>query len=216
MKRFRFTLLAIVLVLLSLGLIDLGLALKNTQPRPITAQALENQGLPAEWVVIEKATLDLTRAINLSGELPIEALFVPLADSADSRYLVWIETHDPELIQLVSRYETGFDTVFAKEAFFEENRERFFPQRDIRAMEADWISANPNKQHLLSFLNTEEKRGASDEELKNRMILLSEGKSPALVRGSFYFITGLAGLVLLIRRWRHDARRAAVAGAPNP
>jgi len=210
MKRFRFTLLAIFLLPLCLGLIDLRLVLSNPEPKPIPAQELLEQGLPSEWVVIEGATLDLTRAINLSGELPIGTLFVPLARSGDARYQVWIETRDPEFVGLISRYETGFDTVFAKEAFFEEHRASFFPERDIRAMKADWISANPNKQHLLSFLTTEERKGLSDEDLKDRMILVSEGKSPAMVRGSFYFIAGLVGLIMLIRRWRRDARRALI------
>lgn len=215
MKRFRFTLLAIFLLPLCLGLIDLRLVLGNPEPRHIAAQTLLEQGLPAEWVVIEDAALDLTRAINLSGELPIETLFVPLVGEGETRYRIWVETRDPGLVGLISRYETGFDSVLAKEAFFAEHRESFFPRRDIHAMKADWISANPNKQHLLSFLDPKERGSLSDEELKERMILVSEGKIPALVRGSFYFLAGLIGLVMLIRRWRSDARQA-LAGDDQP
>ena len=208
MKRFRFTLLAVFLLPLCLGVIDLRLVLSNTEPQAISSADLLEHGLPREWVVIEEATLDLTRAINLSGELPIEVLFVPLADNHADTYQVWIETRDPRFVTLVSRYETGFDSVFAKQAFFEENRARFFPTGNIHAMAADWISANPNRENLAQLLAAEGELPLPAAELKERMILLSQDKQPAPVRGSFYFISGLAGLVLVMQRWRRDARKA--------
>jgi len=211
MKRFRFTLLAIILLPLCLGLIDLRLVLNNLEPRTVTADELLSQGLPQEWVTIENATLDLTKAINLSGELPIEVLFVPLADAESGNYKVWIETHNPKMLQLISHYETGFDSIFAKEAFFAENRASFFPRLSIKAMAADWISANPNKQNLLKLLPAEALEGQDPEQLKDHMLLLSDGKSPSPLRGSFYLVTGVVGLVLLIRRWRKDGTRSPSA-----
>jgi len=211
MKRFRFTLLAIFLLPLCLGLIDLRLVLNNLEPRTVTVDELMSQGLPQEWVIIEDATLDLTKAINLSGELPIEVLFVPLADAEDANYKVWIETRNPQLVQLVSHYETGFDTVFAKEAFFAENRASFSPRLNIKAMAADWISANPNKQNLLKLLPAESLEGKDPEQLKEHMLLLSDGKTPSPLRGSFYLVTGVVGLILLIRRWRKEAQRSLSA-----
>ncbi|PLY00706.1 MAG: hypothetical protein C0624_11725 [Desulfuromonas sp.] len=207
MKRFRFTLLAIFLLPLCLGIIDLRVVLDNPEPKTLSAAELMLNGLPQEWVIIEGATLDLTQAINLSGELPIEVLSVPLVGPEDANYKVWIETRNPQLVKLVSHYETGFDTIFAKEAFFEENRTRFFPQRTIRAMAADWISANPNKQNLLKLLPAEELANKDPEVLKSTMILVSEGKEPSPVRGSFYLVSGLLGLVLVIRRWRKNAQQ---------
>lgn len=207
MKRFRFTLLAVFLLPLCLGIIDLRLVMKNLEPAQVGVEQLAQQGLPQDWVVIEDATLDLTKAINLSGELPIEVLFVPLANAKHGPHTIWIETRDPRFVKLVSRYETGFDTVFAKEAFFEQNKASFFPQLNIQAMTADWISANPNKDNLVRLLSAEGTSIQNPEAFKESMILLSQDKEPSPIRGSFYFISGLAGLVLLIRRWRNEARR---------
>jgi len=207
MKRFRFTLLAIFLLPLCLGIIDLRLVLSNPEPLTITADALMSQGLPQEWLIIEEATLDLTQAINLSGELPIEVLFVPLTGSGSSTYQVWVETRNPQLVKLISHYETGFDTVFAKEDFFAANRSRFYPQRTIQAMAADWISANPNKENLLKLLPAEGLSGQDPEQAKAHMLLLSEGKTPSPMRGSFYLLTGIVGLTLLIRRWSRTSRQ---------
>ena len=215
MKRFRFTLLAVFLLPFCLGIIDLRLVLTNTSPHTLSASALATSGLPQEWVVIENATLDLTRAINLSGELPIEVLFVPLMGQADDRYRIWIETREPALVDLISRYETGFDTVFAKEAFFDENRERFYPTRTLDAMAADWISANPNKENLLQLLNNDV-TGPDREAFKERMILLSANKAPSPVRGSFYLFTGIVGLALVLRRWQKDARKHIAEKGETP
>jgi len=214
MKRFRFTLIAVFLLPLCLGIIDLRLVLNNLEPLHISAKQLARNGLPQEWVIVENATLDLTRAINMSGELPIEVLFVPLTENRTGQYMVWVETRDPRFVKLISRYETGFDTVFAKEAFFEENRTLFSPTLSIHAMAADWISANPNKENLYKLLSAEEKQGQTPDALKEHMILLSQDKKPSPVRGSFYFIAGIAGLIMLLLRWRKEAR-GILSSPPN-
>ena len=67
MKRFRFTLIAVCLVLLYLGVNDLLLWFKNQTPQTITISQLEASGAPQEWLKIKAGYLDLDRAISTSG-----------------------------------------------------------------------------------------------------------------------------------------------------
>jgi hypothetical protein len=68
---------------------------------------------------------------------------------------------------------------------------------------------------LVSFGPSGDLKGLDPEALKERMVILSEGKQPSPMRGGFYFVSGLVGLALIFRRWRNDARQA-VSGHQDP
>ena len=78
MKRFRFTLLAICLLLLWLGWNDLSLLLRNPKPQTIGLEELVRTGPPRDWLHVTGGYQDLTEAISTSGSVDLDAFLVPL------------------------------------------------------------------------------------------------------------------------------------------
>ena len=78
MKRFRFTLTAICLVLLWLGWTDVSLFLRNRAPLTITEAELVKNGPPREWLHITGGYQDLLMGISTSGSVELDAFLVPL------------------------------------------------------------------------------------------------------------------------------------------
>ncbi len=56
MRRFRYTLIAVCLVLLFLGVTDLILWFNNQTPQSISIETLEQTGAPREWLQVTAAT----------------------------------------------------------------------------------------------------------------------------------------------------------------
>ena len=193
MKRFRFTLIAVCLVLLYLGVNDLQLWFKNQTPQTITISQLEASGAPQEWLKIKAGYLDLDRAISTSGSVEMEALLIPLVTHPDQqRILVMVETRAPDLLQLFQEYHFFTDTIPEKRAFRNEYAEVFKGQRDITGMLVAGLIARGNQQKLLKLA----KQIGLD--IADNVIFLSEEKQPGKWRGVFFTVIGLLGLIKVL------------------
>lgn len=197
MKRFRFTLLAICLVLAWLGYHDITLFLRNRAPAPVSIDDLEKNGAPREWLQVEGGSLDLERAINPSGRLEtFEAgpFFVPVVGTGNDAVIsVVVETSRPEVVSTLKKYVLGFDTVEEQEAFIAENRTAFHPQLAITGMTASWLTSTANRDKLLQ-LAKEQGMPVSPE-----VIFVSEGKEPGKFRGFFFAVVAILGILKFIR-----------------
>jgi hypothetical protein len=195
MNRFRFTLLAVCLVLLFLGGNDLLLWWQNQNPAEVSISDLETEGPPREWLDVTDGYQDLESAISTSGSIELEALLVPLRSSpAQTQVRVLLETRNPHLLELFKQYHFFSDTLPEKQAFLQKHGMEFRGQRDITGMLVSGLIAKGNRQKLIK-LAKETGLDVSDE-----VIFLSEGKEPARWRGLFFTIVGLLGLVRFFSR----------------
>jgi hypothetical protein len=195
MKRFRFTLIAICLVLLYLGGNDLLLWFGNRSPRPVSISQLEISGAPQEWLTVEAGYLDLDRAISTSGSVELEALLVPLVvQPGQERIRVLVETRDPELLQLFAQYHFFMDTLPQKRAFRLEHAATFEGQRNITGMLVAGLIVRGNQQKLMKLAHQ------TDLDIADNVIFLSEGKEPGKWRGVFFAAVGLLGLFKVLTR----------------
>jgi hypothetical protein len=193
MKRFRFTLIAICLVLLYLGGNDLLLWFNNQSPQALSISQLEESGAPQEWLNVKSGYMDLDRAISTSGSVEMEALLVPLVAHPDQeRIRVMVETRDPDLLQLFKDYHFFTDTIPEKQAFRQKHAGTFKGQREITGMLVAGLIARGNQQKLLKL---GEQTGL---DMAENVIFLSEGKEPKKWRGVFFTVIGLLGLVRVL------------------
>ena len=193
MKRFRFTLIAVCLVLLYLGVNDLLLWFKNQTPQTITISQLEASGAPQEWLKIKAGYLDLDRAISTSGSVEMEALLIPLVTHPEQqRILVMVESHAPDLLQLFQEYHFFTDTIPEKRAFRNEYAEAFKGQRDVTGMLVAGLIARGNQQKLLKLAKQ------TGLDIADNVIFLSEEKQPGKWRGVFFTVIGLLGLIKVL------------------
>src|SRR5210317_2040063 len=118
MRRFRYTLIAVCLVLLFLGVSDLILWFENQTPQPVSIDELEQTGAPREWLQVAAGYQDLDRAISTSGSLELEALLVPLVTHPDQEQIrVMVETRNPHQLKLFQDYHFFTDTLPEKREF---------------------------------------------------------------------------------------------------
>jgi hypothetical protein len=197
MKRYRFTLLAICLVLAWLGYHDITLFLRNQKPMPVSIADLETNGAPQEWLEIEGGFLDLEQAINPSGQL--ETLesgpwYVPIVSQKDFTQIhVVVETWRPEIIEIQKKYYIGFDTAKEQKAFLENNRDKFHPQLSITGMTASWLTSTANRDKLLQLAKELQMPVSPD------VIFVSEGKEPGKFRGFFFAVIAIFGILKFIQ-----------------
>ena len=190
MKRFRFTLIAICLVLLYLGGNDLLLWFNNQSPQTLSISQLEENGTPQEWLNVKSGYMDLDRAISTSGSVEMEALLVPLVAHPDQeRIRVMVETRDPDLLQLFKDYHFFTDTIPEKQAFRQKHAGTFKGQREITGMLVAGLIARGNQQKLLKLAKQ------TGLDMAENVIFLSEGKEPGKWRGVFFTVIGLLGMV---------------------
>jgi len=198
MKRFRFTLLAVCLLLIYLGWNDVSLFLRNRAPQTVAIADLEKSGAPGEWLHVTGGYQDLEQAISTSGTVEIEALLVPLESSAGEQEMhVLVETRDPHLMELFNAYNFKQDSAFAKEKYLREHRPEFHARRDITGMVAGGLVSRGNRDKLMQLAREVGMVVADD------VIFVSEGKEPPRWRGFFFLAMGLAGLVkvlLMVRK----------------
>ncbi len=189
MRRFRFTLITVCLVLLYLGGNDLLLWFQNQEPAPLSVKNLQEQGSPREWLHISDGYQDLDRAISTSGTIEMEALLVPLLEYPQQETIrILVETRQPQLLDLFKQYHLFTDTVPEKRAFRQEHSEEFQGQRDIIGMEVSGLIAKNNHNKLLKLALQTDLKIAED------VIFISESKEPGKWRGISFCIIGLLGL----------------------
>src|SRR5210317_2176275 len=193
MKRFRFTLIAVCLVLLYLGGSDLLLWFNNHSAQTVSISQLEESGAPQEWLNVKAGYMDLDRAISTSGSVEMEALLIPLVTHPDQqRIRVMVETRSTDLLQLFKEYHFFTDTIPEKQAFRNKHAEEFRGQRDVTGMLVAGLIARGNQQKLLKLAKQ------TGLDIANDVIFLSEGKVPGKWRGVFFTVVGLLGLVRVL------------------
>jgi hypothetical protein len=207
MRRFRYTLIAVCLVLLFLGVSDLILWFNNQTPQPVTVDMLEQAGAPQEWLQVTSGYQDLDRAISTSGSVEMEALLIPLVTRPDQEEIrILVETRDPHLLQLFQDYHFLTDTITEKQAFRREHGDEFKGKREITGMLVAGIIARGNQQKLLKLAKE------TDLNIADDVIFLSEGKEPGKWRGAFFTLIGLLGLAKVLTR----KKVATVTTPENP
>lgn len=211
MKRFRFTLVAVCLFLVWLGWTDVELFLRNRQPAEITAGRLAAEGPPREWMHVQGGYQDVEEAISTSGSIDLEALLVPLKTSPDAETIqILVETRNPEVMKLFSTYHFKTDSALEKEDYVEEHYDEFHAQRDITGMLITGLVATSNRDKLLSLIEM------TDLPIADDVVLISEGKEPASVRGFFFLAAGLGGLIFVLTRWRKKSRNNGADAVTSP
>jgi hypothetical protein len=189
MRRFRYTLIAVCLVLLFLGVSDLILWFHNQAPHRVTIDELEQTGAPGEWLEVTAGYQDLDRAISTSGSLEMEALLVPLVIHPDQEQItVLVETRNPHQLKLFQDYHFFTDTLPEKREFRLKYGAEFKGQRDVTGMLVAGLIARGNQQKLMKLAKETDLNIAED------VIFLSEGKEPGKLRGVFFTLVGLLGL----------------------
>ena len=196
MKRFRFTLLAICLVLLFLGWTEISFFLRNRAPLAVTITELEQGAETREWLHITGGSLDLLGAISTSGSIELDALLIPLkSDPAAPGFQVLVETRDPALLDLFGTYHFRHDSETEQRRFLEENRERFTIRRDLTGTKVGGLIASGNRDKLVKL--TQE----LGTPVAENILFVSEGKEPGKWRGFFFFGVGLLGLLKVLLKW---------------
>ncbi len=206
MRRFRYTLIAVCLVLLFLGITDLILWFNNQAPQPVAIDTLEQTGAPREWLQVTAGYQDLDRAISTSGTVDMEALLIPLVTHPDQEQIrIMVETRNPHLLQLFQDYHFFTDTIPEKQAFRNEHGAEFKGQRDITGMLVAGLIARGNQQKLMKLAKE------TDLNIADDVIFLSEGKEPGKWRGVFFTVVGLLGL---LKVFTHKKEMAATVSEP--
>jgi len=196
MKRFRFTLLAICLVLLFLGWNEISFFLRNRTPLAVTITDLEQGTETREWLHITGGSLDLLGAISTSGSIELDALLIPLkSDPAAPGFQVLVETRDPAFLDLFGTYHFRQDSEHEQQRYLEENRERFTIRRDLTGTKVGGLIASGNRDKLIKLTR---ELGTPVEE---NVLFVSEGKEPGKWRGFFFFGVGLLGLLKVLLKW---------------
>lgn len=197
MKRFRFTILALCLLLLWLGLNDILLFLRNRSPATVALAELERQGPPRSWLHVTGGWIDLEKAISTSGSLQLDALLVPLAATPEERgFRVLVETRDPRLLDLFRTYHFGVDSAPEQERFLADHREEFHARRDITGTIVTGLVASGNRDKLMQLARN------VGMEVPEDVLFIAEGKEPPRYRGFFFAGLGLLGALRLVTRWR--------------
>ena len=200
MRRFRYTLIAVCLVLLYLGVTDLLLWFNNQTPQPVTIETLEHAGAPREWLEVTAGYQDLDRAISTSGSLEMEALLVPLVTHPDQEQIkVMIETRDPHQLKLFQDYHFFTDTLPEKKEFRSKLWAKCKVQRNITGMLVAGLIARGNQQKLIKLAKE------TDLNISDDVIFLSEGKEPDKWRGVFFTVVGLLGLFKVFTYKKEDS-----------
>jgi len=203
MKRFRFTLLAICLVLLYLGWTDIALFLRNPSPAAVSIEELEKGNVPREWLHVTGGNLNLLEAISTSGSVEIESFLVPLKSSPEEKsFSVLVETRNPRILELLATYHFNLETAEEKEAYFKANAAEFQGLRDVTGMVVSGLIASGNRDKLMKLAKEVGMQVPPD------VLFLSEGKEPGRWRGIFYLGVGLLGLIKVLMLWKKPPQAA--------
>jgi len=197
MKRYRFTLLAVCLVLLYLGWTDVTVFFRNPAPLTTTAQELVKAGNSREWLHVTDGYLNLEEAISMSGTIELDALLVPLTASPDeTTYSVLVETRDPKLLEHFKTYNFMTESVVERERYLKEHYGEFHAQRSVTGMKVGGLIASGNRDKLLELAKE------TGMNVSNNVLFLSEGKEPASIRGFLFLGLAVLGLFKIVTRWK--------------
>jgi hypothetical protein len=197
MKRFRFTLLAICLVLLYLGWTDIALFLRNPSPATVSIEELEKGNVPREWLHVTGGHQNLLEAISTSGSVELESFLVPLKSSPEeASFHILVETRNPRILELLATYHFQLDSAEAKEDYLKAHAAEFQGERDVTGMVVSGLIASGNRDKLMKLAKEVGMQVPPD------VLFLSEGKEPGHWRGFFYLGVGLLGLIKVLMLWK--------------
>jgi hypothetical protein len=200
MKRYRVTLLVICLVLLYLGGSDLNNLRRNYQIQPISIAELEGPAPSQEWLAIDGGYVNLLEAISTTGSVEVSAFLVPLKISSDAQdYRVLLETRAPAIVDALKTYHFKLENEQDQQRYVQEHQELFFGRRDVSGMVMSGLISLNNQNRLAKL---ERDYGI---DLPENVILFSENKEPARVRGFLFVGVALLGLIKLFSRWKKPA-----------
>jgi len=200
MRRFRFTIIAICLILSWLAYADLTLLARNTTPKEITISALQQNGPPREWLLVTEGYQNLPQAINMSGTMDIDSFLVPLESAPDSlQTKVWVETRDPEIISALKTYYFELDSDEQRQQFAEQHHDLFYGKKTVEGMVTGGLVANSNRDKLIKLLKEMQVPVPQD------VIFISAGKEPNRWRGFLFAIIAIAGVLKLTRDIRKQS-----------
>ncbi len=204
MKRYRVTLLVICLVLLYLGGSDLNTLRRNYQVQPISIAELEGGQPSQQWLAIEGGYVDLLQAISTTGSVEVSAFLVPLKIASDAQdYRVLVETRAPAIVDALRTYHFKLENVQEQQRYVQEHQELFSGRRDVSGMIMGGLVAINNQNRLAKL---ERDYGV---DLPEDVILFSEGKEPARLRGFLFVGIALLGLIKVVARWKRPSSPAA-------
>jgi len=197
MKRFRFTFLAICLVLVYLGWSDVDLYLRNQTPLTIPLAELERQGAPRELLTIQEAYPDFVEAISTSGSVEVEAVLLPLKRSPDAtEFRIVAETRDPKFLELFRTYYFVLETEKERTDFLAEHQAELVGPREITGVVVTGSVASGNRDKLLKLAKE------IGLPISNDVIFISEGKKIEAIRGFFFLGLALLALVKILSQWK--------------
>jgi hypothetical protein len=203
MRRFRVTLLAVCLVLVFLGAMDLRTLLRNPEPARMSITELERGSPDRAWLIVEGGFLDLLQAISTSGSVEVEAFLVPLKSAPEATsYRVLVETRDPGIVDALKTYHFKLDSEEERARYVAEHRDVFLGRRDVTGMLMTGLVGSTNRDRLRSLASR------YGEDLPADPVLITEGKEPARFRGFFFAGVGLLGLLRLFTAWKRKPRAA--------
>lgn len=204
MKRFRFTILAICVILLFLGGTDLKLFITNPSPQSISMAELEQSGPPREWLTITDAMMNMEEAVSTSGDLNVSVLLVPLTVERDQKiYKVLVETRDPVLLELFTTYNLKFDSVAERDAYLADHRDEFHPRRAFTGMVMSTLIATGNRDKIKELAKEVGMNIDPD------VIFITEGTEPEIARALFFVVIAVAGFFRVVTDMRKDHGQAA-------
>lgn len=193
MKRFRFTFLAICMLLTWLGIGDLVLQLRNPEPLPVELATLAPGQPQQEWLSISGGYLDLLQGINMSGTIEIDSFLIPLVEDRNvGTPRVWVETREPAIISLLTTYYFKLDDDQKRTTYLEAHRDEFFPEATITGMTVNNLIADANQSKLLELLTSMGIETGED------ILFISEGKEPNRLRGPGFLLLSIIGLFKFI------------------
>ena len=197
MKKFRVTLLVFCLVLLYLGGSDLNALRHNWSIQPVSIAELEGGEPPQQWLTIEGGYVDLLQAISTTGSVEVSSFLVPLKSASDTQdYRVLIETREPAIVDALKTYHFKLNSVHEQQQYVQEHQELFFGRRDVSGMVlSDLI--NLNNQNRLAKLKSD-----YGVDVPENVILFTEDKEPARVRGFLFVGVALLGLFKVFSLWK--------------
>lgn len=201
MQRFRFTLIAICAVLLILGGVDIRLQLNNPEPASVGIDAVVKGEVPREWMTIDGGYLAIPEAISTSGSIDIDALLVPLKRTiGDTETAILIETRSPDVLGPFKELNFGLDSVVARERYLKEKHDLLYPKRPVTGLQITGLVAEGNRDKLMTLAKEVQMPLAPE------VLFLAEGKEPERVRGWFYVLVAIGGLVKIASAMRRAAR----------
>lgn len=201
MKRFRFTLLAICLVLIYLGWSDVDLYLRNQTPLTIPLAELERQGAPREWLTIQEAYPDFVEAISTSGSVEVDAVLLPLKRSPEAtEFRIVAETRDPKFLELFRTYYFVLETEQQRADFLAEHQAELVGPREVTGVVVTGSVASGNRDKLLKLAKE------VGLPVSNDVIFISAGKKIEAFRGFFFLGLALLALVKILSQWRQPAQ----------